>query len=364
MNRPVSHNTPILRMGASLRNVKAAHCMPVWQSVMYRDRVPLYQRLEEQRGSKVVVYVTGDRRGLETVIASEVLDFFLDHLDTIQQSDLISLYLYTRGGDTLAAWSLVHLIRQFCNRFEVIVPFKSHSAGTLICLGANNIVMTKQATLGPIDPSVNTPLNPEVPGTTNRWPVSVEAISGYLELARENGVVKSADWANVLKVLTEYVHPLVLGQAFRTRSQIRMLGQRLLSHQYEDATQIENILAFLCSESGSHAYTIYRQEARNLGLTVETPTPELYETIWSIYESVARELHLTEPFDPKVVLGENDAGDYVAARALIESAEGGSHVFVTEGSLTRQRIRHPQTGMTQEAIQTTKTSEGWRHENV
>lgn len=53
---------------------------------------------------------------------------------------------------------------QFCSEFEVIIPHKCHSTGTLIALGANKIVMTKQATLGPIDPSVNTPLNPHVEG--------------------------------------------------------------------------------------------------------------------------------------------------------------------------------------------------------
>jgi ClpP class serine protease len=74
----------------------------------------------------------------------------------VQQAQL---YLYTRGGNTLAAWTLVNLIRNFCKDFEVIVPFNCHSAGTLISLGANRIVMTKQATLGPIDPSVNGPLN-------------------------------------------------------------------------------------------------------------------------------------------------------------------------------------------------------------
>ena len=48
----------------------------------------------------------------------------------------------------------MNLIRNFCKYFEIIVPFNCHSAGTIISLGANRIVMTKQATLGPIDPSV------------------------------------------------------------------------------------------------------------------------------------------------------------------------------------------------------------------
>ena len=246
---------------------------------MYQDRIELYKQLETERESRVLVYVTGDRRGLETKIASEVLDLFVEHLDLMGDVDKISLYLYTTGGVTLAAWGIANLIRQFCEEFEVIVPAKAHSAGTLICLGADRIIMTKQATLGPIDPSVNTPLNPSIPGAppTARMPVSVEAINGFIELAKETGIKDSGDYATVLSILTQHVHPLVLGEVYRSRSQIRMLGERLLSKHLDNEEptkeKIEKILDFLCSESGSHDYKIYRQEARDeLGLTIRPYT--------------------------------------------------------------------------------------------
>ena len=50
---------------------------------MYKDRVELYKALEEDRESKVLVYATGDRRGLETRIHPEVLKYLVDHLDII-----------------------------------------------------------------------------------------------------------------------------------------------------------------------------------------------------------------------------------------------------------------------------------------
>ena len=131
---------------------------------MYSNRISFYKQLEDARNSRVVAYITGDRRQLETKMAAEVLDFFVHHLDKIGVVGKLSLFLYTRGGDTLSAWSLVNLLRAFCDKLEVIIPSKCHSAGTLVCLGADSLVMTKQATLGPIDPSVNTPLNPQVPG--------------------------------------------------------------------------------------------------------------------------------------------------------------------------------------------------------
>lgn len=104
---------------------------------MLKDRIGLYEEIENQRNSKLIVYATSDRKGLETQIASDVIPIFTEHLDNIGDTERISLYLYTRGGETLAAWSLVNLIRNFCKEFEVIIPFNCHSAGTLICLGAN-----------------------------------------------------------------------------------------------------------------------------------------------------------------------------------------------------------------------------------
>ena len=342
---------------------------------MHKDRLALYKELEAARASRVIVYVTGDRRGLETQVHPEVLDYFVNHLDALNGGEKvkkISLVLYTRGGHTMAAWSIVHLLRQFCETFEVIVPAKAHSAGTLVCLGANTVVMTKQATLGPIDPSVNSPLNPPIPGAAPdaRYPVSVEAINGYLDLATQMGIADGRDKAAVLQTLSRHVHPLVLGHVYRTRSQIRMLGERLLSEHMHGESADEKkkkILEFLCSESGSHDYTIYRREAREgLGLPIEQPSKELYDLVWKIYRDIADELQLAQPFDPMVVLAANSAAPYKFVRGVLESVDGGSDQYVSEGTLSRVQVQVGQPhfmlqGALQEAVQDQRSADGWRH---
>ena len=137
------------------------------------SRKQLLRQVEKERESKVILYVTGDRQGLETQIGQDVIDLFVDHLDAIGPVKKISLILYTSGGNTSAAWNLVNLIHMFCDDFEVIAPGKCRSAGTLISLGANRIVMNKQATLGPIDPTLQHPLAQlfQVPPTRKRVPV-------------------------------------------------------------------------------------------------------------------------------------------------------------------------------------------------
>ena len=332
---------------------------------MLRDRLNLYKQLEELRGSKVLTYVTGDRPQLETRIHSEVLDLFVHHLDSIGDVEKISLLLYTQGGDTLASWSVANLIRQFCKTFEVIIPAKCHSGGTLISLGADSIVMTKQATLGPIDPSVQNALNPSIPGgpPLAKVPVSVEAINGYIDFARET-LGKDADLSQIVLHLSQQVHPLVLGNAYRARGQIRMLARKLLARQVADEERLDKILQFLCSESGSHDYTINRREARNeLGLNIQKPDDNLYKVIKQIYDDIARELELAKPFDPVVLLGNANTLSYEFRRALIESISGECHVFVSSGVLAKQQIPTGP-GILQEAVSDNRQMEGWRHETI
>lgn len=323
----------------------------------YQDRCILYDSIERERDSKVILYVTGDRRNLETIISDDMIHLLTDHLDLIGVQRKISLILYTRGGNTLAAWSIVNLIKMFCDELEVIIPSRALSAGTLIAIGANRIIMTKQATLGPIDPSISTPLNPlgqnKVP-----FPVSVEEVKGYLELSKKDlGIRWGNGLSTVIGKLSDNIHPLILGQAYRTRAQIRMLAEKLLKPNIEKGSTRHKIISFLCSDSGSHDYTINRREAKDiLGLNIEKPSYELYNIIKLIYDSFSNELSLNILFNPGLLLSDhpdNEPYRYKFPRCLLESISGGSHQFISEGIFIKNKDR----------IIDNRKFEGWRLEH-
>lgn len=334
---------------------------------MDKKRIDLYHQIEEKRNSKLLVYFTGDRPGLETRIADDATEYFVEHLDKIGSVKKITLMLYTLGGSTLAGWNIVNLIRQFCEDFEIIIPSKCRSAGTLICLGANRIIMTKQATMGPIDPSITTSLNPEIPGAgpQAKFPVSVEAIKGFLELPKHELSIKDDNALSLIfNVLAEKVHPLVLGEVYRAIGQIQMLAEKLLVNQVTDKDKVKKIIAFLCSESGSHDYTINSKEASEiLGLNVESPDEDLYSLIKDTYNDIRDELELLSPFDPNAYLESEQQKKYVFRRCLIESIIGGTDVFVSKGSLSKVLISPMQLGLPeQKAINDQRSFEGWEHE--
>lgn len=298
---------------------------------------------------------------METTIALDCVDLFVDLLDKIGPTKRISLILHTNGGQTLAAWRIVNLIRTFCDELEVLIPMKALSAGTLISIGADRLVMTKQAALGPIDPSVNNLLNPSVNvgGQVMRVPVSVENVLGYLQAAKSELSIKGEQHlASILQHLSSQVHPLVLGEIFRSRAQIRFLAEKLLKSQVKGAKKIRSIISFLCADSGSHDYTINRREAKELGLNVETPSAKMYDLLRAIHLSYNEEMKLLEPYSPQVVLGTSTTVQYKHVRGLLEDSNGGCYQFLSEGTLTRATTQSP-TGL-QVAISDQRTSESWR----
>lgn len=329
----------------------------------YENRRTIFNAIQKARGSTVLSYITGDRRQFETQISPEVIDIFVGYLDAIGPTKKLSLLLYTNGGDIAAVWRLINLLYMFCDELEVIIPAKALSAGTLLSLGADRIVMTKQAALGPIDPSINNPLNPVRPDMPHvKVPVSVEAVRGYLDAAKELGIADSAGFAQVLVDLSNKVHPLVLGEIFRSRSQIRFLAKKLLKRQIDDEEKINEIVDFLCAESGSHDYTINRREAAELGLRVEKPSDELYKCLRRLHLSYVSEFKLSEPYDPCSLLGQNQTVDYVLSRAAIESIKSGSHQFLSEGTLTKITAQQmgPTGPISQDSINDNRKFEGWR----
>jgi hypothetical protein len=346
----------ILQGSGPLAVVAAGGTRMAWQA-----RRVFLERIEKARKSRALLYVTGDRLSQETIIHSDVFDLFVEHLDAIGVTERITLILYTRGGDGMAAWSLFNLVRMFCDELEVLVPMKAHSAGTMMAIGADRIIMTKQATLSPIDPSINHPLAPQVvgapPGT--RTPVSVEAIKGYLDLAGDTigrAPEQQREMGPVLLDLARQVHPIVLGDTYRRRQQTQTLAEKLLAPQVKSAENRKKIISFLSSDSGSHDYTLNRREAEALGLPVTKCSAKLYPIVKGLYSDFKEEMKLRTPFNPSQ-FPPNAVTAFENLRATIESTASQPAQFVTHGNVIRQAAPPPNPGEMQ-AIEV--LGEGWR----
>ncbi|MHA1853175.1 MAG: SDH family Clp fold serine proteinase [Candidatus Heimdallarchaeaceae archaeon] len=271
------------------------------------NRVKLIEEIEKLRNSRVIAYVTGDRKNYPPLsqISDDVLPLFKEILDDIRRSERIDLFLYSRGGATEVPWKVVSLIREYCDHFGVLIPFRAHSAATMIALGADEIVCGPAAELGPIDPSLTTLFNPKDP-RGNPIPISVEAVRAFLDFASEYESQKQPQKA--FELLSNVANPLAIGEVYRQHNYIRMVAMKLLKlnkNPPDDAT-CENIIKKLVEETYFHGHAIKKEEAKEIGLNVIDADPELEKAMWELLKEYSREMALNEPFEPlKILRNEN-----------------------------------------------------------
>lgn len=66
----------------------------------------------------------------------------------------IDIILQTPGGDINAAFLITKILRKTAKKVNIIVPLYAKSAGTLICLGADQILLTDLSELCPLDTQI------------------------------------------------------------------------------------------------------------------------------------------------------------------------------------------------------------------
>ena len=332
------------------------------------DRMKLIKEIQEQRNSKLLVYIAGDRKRMETKIATDFFPMFHRHLTKIGAQKRIDLFLYSTGGITIAGYALVNLFREFCEEFNVIIPFKALSCATLIALGANEIVMTKMGQLSPIDPSVTHALGPivQIPGQLGGRiaPVNVEDVNAFVQLAKEEiGLSAEDSMKKVFEVLASKVNPLVLGAVQRSREQIAFLASELIKRHTCDEDRIKKTVETLTRQRFSHDYIISRREAKEiLGLNITDPDEELTNLIVDLFNVYNDIIMMDKPYQPEVVLGGNTETEAIFNRAIIESINL-TQVYRTKKEIKRVEVRqpgipHPVTGYQEKVLQ-----EEWMEDN-
>lgn len=123
---------------------------------MGRDnRIELIKGIEEKRKSKVIAYVTSDRINLSSGISGDAVPILHEHVLALtpEERGKLDLFIYSRGGDSDIPWTIVSMFREYSKQgpFSVLIPYRAHSAATVISLGADEIIMTEKSELEPID---------------------------------------------------------------------------------------------------------------------------------------------------------------------------------------------------------------------
>lgn len=87
-------------------------------------------------------------------ITHEEVNGFMSVIHGMDCSKGLTLLMHTPGGVTNATETIVSYLRSKFSDIEVVVPTYAMSAGTMISLSADKIIMGRQSQLGPIDPQM------------------------------------------------------------------------------------------------------------------------------------------------------------------------------------------------------------------
>ena len=263
--------------------------------------------LAVKRGHHVVLYASAFLQKpqlppLNVSITHEDLNGLMSVIHGMDWSKGLTLILHTPGGVTNAAESIVAYLRSKFEYLEVIVPTFAMSAGTMISLAADKVLMGRQSQLGPIDPQMQ----------LNGKSVSARAVVEQFDRAKDEimqGKSSPQVWAPALQTLG----PAILQEAqnaldyseqivaeWLTKYMLKAKGDAAslgpaIAHHFNDA-----------STHKSHGRRIGRDEARSKGVAVED-----LEDDQALQEIVLTSYHLTTiSFEngPAVKLMQSDTG--------------------------------------------------------
>jgi ClpP class serine protease len=250
-----------------------------WMFFMFTALQPvLRQRMLEAMRTRKIAQLEGDRnsRVILLVHRQETMRFLgfpvaryidindsEDVLRAIQMTDdevPLDIILHTPGGLVLAALQIAWAIREHKGKVTVFVPHYAMSGGTLIALSADEIVMSKHAVLGPVDPQVG------------------QSPAASLLKVVEQKPISEIDDETLIKA--------DVGR--KAIAQVKQAATELLKRKMTEDKAVA-LAEKLSSGTWTHDYPIMVSTAKELGLPVSTDIPNDVLDLMKLYPQPVRQ---------------------------------------------------------------------------
>jgi ClpP class serine protease len=222
-------------------------------------------QLESERNSRVILLVHRQEtmRLLGFPIARYIdINDSEEVLRAIQMTDddvPLDIVLHTPGGLVLAALQIARAIHEHKAKVTVFVPHYAMSGGTLIALAADEIIMSKHAVLGPIDPQVG------------KSPAA--------------SLIKVVESKPIARVDDETLVMADVGR--KAIAQLKQSASEILNKQMP-AEKAEALAEKLSTGTWTHDYPLFAKTARELGLPVNTDISDDVLDLMKLYPQPVR----------------------------------------------------------------------------
>ncbi len=112
------------------------------------------ESLDAAKPRRLLVYISNIGNFNSQIVPPHIVPL-ADALAQMGKAENLDLMIHTLGGSGDTAEKIVAMCRNHCSgEFRVIIPNMAKSAGTLIALGADKIVMGHCSEVGPTDPQI------------------------------------------------------------------------------------------------------------------------------------------------------------------------------------------------------------------
>lgn len=262
---PVPNQTPLFHSIEQLRYVRQGHL----------------REIQERTGNRLIAYIGGPASSIDQVDIPPIGDLLHD----IRVGDNLDLLLQTPGGDVDQAERIVMMCRKKIGpgaMFRVVVADSAKSAGTLIALASDSIVMGYCSELGPIDPQVTI-----VTANGERMHRPAQSFLDGLD-----EIINSVGGANLSPAyfpLLDKLDPALIDFCKKAiqrseRFASEFLKRYMLRNDHETAAKVAKILNDSRTHL-SHGAVIDAEKASSLGLKVTYLEPEddLWQAYWRLY---------------------------------------------------------------------------------
>lgn len=257
---------------------------------MTDDNTQLIQTYSDANESDIVVLLGG--------IGGQQDDWIIDECRRRKLRKNVVLFLNTLGGDPDVAYRIARCLQiayktrstgsktQERGKLSIVIDGPCKSAGTLLCLAANKIIMSGNGQLGPLDIQLR---NHEEVGEMSSGLTPLQAVkfleSHSTELYERHfstlrfkygfstkiaAEVSTNITSGLMKMLYQQIDPIRLAEVDRFLRIANDYGKRLQNENLK-----ENTLQKLITHYPSHGFVIDRNETRELFKNVENLTGDL-----------------------------------------------------------------------------------------
>ena len=277
-------------MGNDRKNEKdKGHAMPPTYSktpmfaavhAIRYQRQHLIREIQETTNTALLCYVGG----AGTSVSRDDAVFFGDLLHNVPRGKPIDLLLHTGGGDIDAAEKLMSMLSDAAGTapLRVIVPDYAKSAGTLMALGANLIIMSDSSELGPIDPQIET--------QDSEGRITVVAVQNHLDAYKECFDLVNLEPDNkAAQIMLKTFDASRIHKYKAAQMRAKKLAEKMLkSRMFRDEPFLPTAPAAALmnnNEYQSHGQMIGINEAKKISLKVDSRTPDdpLWRKFWQLY---------------------------------------------------------------------------------